>query len=65
MQQHKLLISSDHADVEAQIFGRPVTRPYRRMSVMLARVDNGDTDAAHAIAVTAAEEIVINYGPET
>lgn len=48
--------------VDARIFGKPVTRPYRRMGVTLARVLDGDTDTARAVAVAAAEKININYG---
>ena len=58
-----LALGSDEAFVDARIFGKPVTRPYRRMAVTLARVNKGDTDAARAIAVAAAAKIVINYGP--
>lgn len=58
-----LALGSDEAFVDARIFGKPVTRPYRRMAVTLARVNKGDTDAARAIAVAAAEKILINYGP--
>ena len=58
-----LALGRDDAFVDARIFGKPVTRPYRRMAVTLARVNNGDTDAARAIAVSAAEKIAINYGP--
>jgi phosphoribosylglycinamide formyltransferase 2 len=60
-----LALGSDDAFVDARIFGKPVTRPYRRMAVTLARVLDGDTDAARAIAVAAAEKITINYGPKT
>lgn len=58
-----LAFGSDDAFVDARIFGKPVTRPYRRMAVTLARVNNGDTDAAREIAVAAAAKITINYGP--
>ena len=60
-----LALGGDDAFVDARIFGKPVTRPYRRMAVALARVSSGDTDAARKIAVAAAEKITINYGPET
>lgn len=59
-----LALGSDDAFVDARIFGKPVTRPYRRMAVTLARVNNGDTDEARAIAVAAAQKISINYGPQ-
>ena len=55
-----LATSGSHVDV--RIFGKPVTRPYRRMAVALARVDNGDTDAARQLAVAAAALIKIRYG---
>ena len=58
-------LGSNEAFVDARIFGKPVTRPYRRMAVTLARVSNGDTDAARAIAVAAAQKISINYGRQT
>jgi phosphoribosylglycinamide formyltransferase 2 len=60
-----LALGSDDVFVDTRIFGKPVTRPYRRMAVTLARVLDGDTDAARAIAVAAAEKITINYGPKT
>jgi len=43
--------------VDLRIFGKPVTRPYRRMAVALARAD--DTDAARRIAAEAASRIRI------
>lgn len=60
-----LALGSNNTFVDARIFGKPVTRPYRRMAVTLARVDSSDTDAARTIAVAAAEKIEINYGPRT
>lgn len=60
-----LALGSNNTFVDARIFGKPVTRPYRRMAVTLARVDSSDTDAARRIAVAAAEKIEINYGPQT
>ncbi len=60
-----LAVGSKDSFVDARIFGKPITRPYRRMAVTLARVSNGDTDAARALAVAAAKKININYGPET
>ncbi|WP_394729570.1 formate-dependent phosphoribosylglycinamide formyltransferase [Altererythrobacter sp. GH1-8] len=45
---------------DIRIFGKPVTRPYRRMGVALA---NGpDTDAARARANAAAGTVQIHYG---
>lgn len=47
--------------VDARIFGKPVTRPYRRMGVTLARVAGGTTDDARAAAAAAATKLVIDY----
>ncbi|AQA00474.1 phosphoribosylglycinamide formyltransferase 2 [Sphingopyxis sp. QXT-31] len=47
--------------VDARIFGKPVTRPYRRMGVTLAKVAGGTTDEARAAAVAAAAKLVIDY----
>ena len=47
--------------VDARIFGKPVTRPYRRMGVTLARVAGGTTDDARAAAVAAAAKLAIAY----
>ena len=60
-----LALGSGEAFVDARIFGKPVTRPYRRMAVTLARVNSRDTDAARAIALAAADKIKLSYGPET
>ncbi len=49
---------SDHVDV--RIFGKPVTRPYRRMGVVVARSD--DSEKARKLAADAAQKIVIEYG---
>jgi phosphoribosylglycinamide formyltransferase 2 len=57
-----LALAAPDCHVEARIFGKPVTRPYRRMAVALARVEGGDTDQARKIATTAAERISIRYG---
>ena len=46
------------AEVDLRIFGKPVTRPYRRMAVALAT--GGDTDAARALATEAAARVTIN-----
>ena len=48
-------------DTDVRIFGKPVTRPYRRMGVALARVENGTTDDARAIANAAAAKLGISY----
>lgn len=47
--------------VDARVFGKPVTRPYRRMGVTLAKVAGGTTDDARAVAVAAAAKLVIDY----
>ena len=47
--------------VDARIFSKPVTRPYRRMGVALARVAGGTTDEARAAAVAAAAKLKIAY----
>lgn len=47
--------------VDVRIFGKPVTRPYRRMGVALARVTGGTTDHARAVAVAAAAKVRIDY----
>lgn len=57
-----LALATPDTHVDARIFSKPVTRPYRRMGVTLARVTDGDTDKARAVAVAAAGKIVIDYG---
>lgn len=47
--------------VDARIFGKPVTRPWRRMGVALAKVAGGTTDDARAAAVAAADRLAIDY----
>ncbi|MFZ5726961.1 MAG: formate-dependent phosphoribosylglycinamide formyltransferase [Pseudomonadota bacterium] len=47
--------------VDARIFGKPVTRPWRRMGVALAKVAGGTTDDARAAAVAAAGKLTIDY----
>ena len=51
--------ANTHVDV--RIFGKPVTRPYRRMGIALARVEGGTTDEARAIAAAAAAKLLIEY----
>jgi phosphoribosylglycinamide formyltransferase 2 len=58
-----LALATPDTHVDARIFSKPVTRPYRRMGVTLVRLTDGDTDKARAVAVAAAGKIVINYGP--
>jgi len=47
--------------VDARLFGKPVTRPYRRMGVALAKVAGGTTEDARAAAVAAADRLAIRY----
>ncbi len=54
------LAISDAVDV--RLFGKPVTRPYRRMGVALARA--GTADAAVTLAKAAARKVRIVYSPE-
>lgn len=48
--------------VEVRLFGKPSTRPYRRMGVALARARN--TDQARKVAKRAAAKIKIKYPDE-
>ncbi|MBB5280840.1 formate-dependent phosphoribosylglycinamide formyltransferase [Pacificimonas flava] len=54
----------DGTFVDVRIFGKPSTRPYRRMGVAIARVGGGDVDAARAEAVAAAGLVRIEYEGE-
>ena len=47
--------------LDARIFGKPVTRPWRRMGVTLAKVAGGSTDDARKAAVDAAAKLRIDY----
>jgi phosphoribosylglycinamide formyltransferase 2 len=47
------------ARVDVRIFGKPVTRPYRRMGVALARAETADE--AVTLAVKAAAAVRIAY----
>ena len=47
--------------VDVRIFGKPSTRPGRRMGVALALAPNGDTDIARAAARAAAGRVKISY----
>lgn len=47
-------------EVDVRVFGKPTTRPYRRMGVALALA--GDTDSARALAAEAAGKVRITYG---
>jgi phosphoribosylglycinamide formyltransferase 2 len=48
-------------DTDVRIFGKPVTRPYRRMGVALARA--ADAPAAVELAKQAATAVRIVYSP--
>ena len=52
-------LALDPAAVDVRIFGKPVTRPYRRMGVALARADSADT--AVTLAKAAAGKVQIIY----
>ena len=54
-----LALGSEEGQVDVRIFGKPVTRPYRRMGVALATGE--DTDAARRLAVKAASRVTISY----
>jgi len=55
-----LALGSDGAEVDVRIFGKPVTRPWRRMAVALAT--GADSDAARRLAKQAADAVRIEYG---
>ena len=52
-------LALDPAAVDVRLFGKPVTRPYRRMGVALARGDSADD--AVALAKAAAAKVAITY----
>ncbi|MEQ8743300.1 formate-dependent phosphoribosylglycinamide formyltransferase [Parasphingorhabdus sp.] len=54
-----LALGGEGAEVDVRIFGKPVTRPYRRMAVALAT--GADTGAARALAKRAADAIEILF----
>ncbi len=54
-----LALGSEGAETDVRIFGKPVTRPYRRMAVALAT--GADTDQARALARQAADSVRIEY----
>ena len=54
-----LALGSKSKPVDLRLFGKPVTRPYRRMGVALARA--GSVDEARALAGEAARRVRINY----
>jgi phosphoribosylglycinamide formyltransferase 2 len=55
-----LALGSEGAEVDVRLFGKPTTRPYRRMGVALAT--GRDTDAARSFAAEAAAKVSISYG---
>jgi phosphoribosylglycinamide formyltransferase 2 len=54
-----LALGREGAEVDVRLFGKPVTRPYRRMAVALAT--GVDTDAARMLAAEAATKLTISY----
>jgi phosphoribosylglycinamide formyltransferase 2 len=54
-----LVMGSEGAEVDVRVFGKPVTRPYRRMAVALAT--GPDTDEARKLAGEAAAKVTISY----
>ncbi len=54
-----LALGENGAETDIRIFGKPETRPYRRMGVALAT--GADTDSARALAQRAAQAIIIEY----
>lgn len=54
-----LALGTAGAETDVRIFGKPVTRPYRRMAVALAT--GADTEKARALAKLAADKVTINY----
>lgn len=54
-----LALSNEGAEVDVRIFGKPVTRPYRRMAVALAT--GADSDEARTLAKQAAASVGIEY----
>jgi phosphoribosylglycinamide formyltransferase 2 len=54
-----LALGTGGGEVDVRIFGKPSTRPYRRMAVALAT--GADTDAARRLAAEAASRVTIGY----
>lgn len=50
--------------IDVRLFGKPVTRPWRRMGVALARLDEGSVEQARDAATDAASCVTIEYGDE-
>ncbi len=56
-----LTLALDGQHIDVRIFGKPETRPFRRMAVALARVSAGDIGSARELALAAAGKIEIRY----
>jgi phosphoribosylglycinamide formyltransferase 2 len=54
-----LALGSKDAAADVRLFGKPSTRPYRRMAVALAT--GQDTDTARKLAKAAADKVQIVY----
>jgi phosphoribosylglycinamide formyltransferase 2 len=54
-----LALGSEQAEVDVRIFGKPVTRPNRRMAVALASADT--VEEARRLAAEAAASVRITY----
>lgn len=52
-------LATPGGDVDVRLFGKPTTRPYRRMGVAIARAETAD--AARALAKAAADKVKIVY----
>lgn len=57
-----LALGTAEQDVDVRVFGKPTTRPYRRMAVALAT--GVDTDDARARAYAAASKVTLRYAGE-
>jgi phosphoribosylglycinamide formyltransferase 2 len=53
-------LATPGGEVDLRLFGKPTTRPYRRMGATLALAET--TDAARAVAAQAAGKVRIIYG---
>jgi phosphoribosylglycinamide formyltransferase 2 len=56
-----LVAPSASVDVDLRLFGKPATRPNRRMGVALALARDGDVEEARAAARAAAARVTIRY----
>jgi phosphoribosylglycinamide formyltransferase 2 len=52
-------LATHGGEIDVRLFGKPTTRPYRRMGVALARAEDADT--ARRIAKEAADKVRISY----